>query len=766
MKRILCILTLCMGALSAFGEVVDRIVFEGLDRVDEEAVLDCLEVKPRKEFSAKDLDVTLNALFKKGFFSDISFIKSGSTLIIKCVEKPMIDKVAFEGNEAISDEDMKSKIATKIGEGKLYDLYVIRDILADMQLAYKSLGFLSATIVPKIIKHPGNKIDIVFEINENGKTTIKKIIFIGNKKFSDEELKDLIASKEEMLWRFWDYASHVYNEDRVQVDIEHITEAYKNSGYPFVVVNSLPAELSFDKKSIYCTYKIEEGACYTIGGFTLDSKIDKISADDFKKLVTLKSGSVYNESEIYSCRDKIRKEMGLKNHPFTDVSTDIQYDEKHKTAIVHYSIVETPKVFVDRIEIVGNTRTLDRVIRREFTIHEGDALNTYKIQQTVERLNGLDYFDDVQISEEPGSAEDKKTLIVTVKEKEAGTAALRFGLSVSDADGFGGFVGFTESNLMGTGRVLSMGAYWAQKLYGCKLGIYDPRFLDHNFGAGINFSANRYDRKKYDDSVLRSLGVEPYIRYRITEHLSHRIGYNISFNSRKWWDREHSRLLDKVPDGAQKVHLMRDEFGKYTRSEVRSTLFYDQTDNPYDPRSGYDISLINSYAGVGGSVRYFRNEIDGTYYYPLTKKLTFLTCAKIGWLKEIRNTRSSDRYSLGGGGTDLRGFDSYGVGPRDYDGNSVGGNKFWSLSFMVKAPLSTREVGINGVAFVDFGSAWGSKYDKKMVRDSSAVRVSTGIAIQWARSPFGMPLSLIFAVPLKKKNFDEKQTFTVGGDVQ
>lgn len=765
MKKIFSVLTIAWGTTLAFGDIVDSVVFEGLDRVDEPVISDCLTIVPHKEYSEKDVDASIKALFNKGFFSDIKFIKRGNKLVIKCVEKPMIDKVAFEGNDAISDDDLKNKITSRIGEGKLYDLYIIKDILGDMQMVYKTLGFLSATIVPKVIRHPGNKVDIVFEINEGSKTTIKKISFIGNKSFDDDTLKEILASKEAKLWRFWDYDSHVFREDNLQVDIEHLNEFYKNSGYPFVVVTANTPELSFDKTSIYCSFKIEEGELYKISGFTLDSKTEKIPASKYKKLIGLKAGNDYNEALIYAYRDLIRHEMAKDGKPFSDVKTDIQYDKEHKTASVSYTIVETAKAFIERIEIVGNTRTLDRVIRREFTVHEGDALNSYKVQQTVERLKGIDFFDDVQVTEEQGSADDKKVLVVNVKEKSEGTASLRFGLNVSDADGFGGFVGFSEINFMGTGRLLSIDAYWAQKLYGAKFDIFDPRLFDHNFGAGLAVSANRYDRKRYNGSVLRSFSISPYLRYRISERLSHRIGYNIAFNSKKWWDESKQQLVDKIPDDA-KVSLMKDEFGTYTRGELNSTLFYNQTDNPYNPRRGYELSMTNAYAGVGGSVRYFRNEIAGTYYYPLSQRFTFISTAKIGYIDEIKNTRSNDRYSLGGDGMNLRGFDSYGVGPRDKHENSVGGNKFWAMSLMVKTPLSTREIGMSGIAFFDMGSAWGTKYNKEKVDDSAGIRASVGVAVQWERTPFGMPLSLVFAVPIKKKGFDQKQTFTVGQFIQ
>ncbi|MDR0968286.1 MAG: outer membrane protein assembly factor BamA [Holosporaceae bacterium] len=772
MKKILSVISLLSFA-SVSADVVDKIEFEGLDRVEPEALQDCLTIKAGKNYDQSDIDATLKALFAKDFFSYIKFLKRGNTLVIKCVEKPMVDKVAFEGNDAASDDVLKNIVNGRIGEGRLFSLSVVKDILSDFQLAYKALGYCSAIITPKMIKHPGNRIDIVFEISEGSKTTVKKILFVGNKTFSDDELKDLLSTKEARIWRFWDYESHVFREDKVDVDVENITSFYKDNGFPFFMVTSTTAEMDFDRTSHYCTFTMEEGDRYTIKGVSLDSKVDKIKAEDFKQYITLLSGSIYNESQINGNRDRIRAEIALKDHPFTDVVVDTNYDKVNKTANIKYLIVERPKVFVERIEIVGNLRTLDKVIRREFSIHEGDAYNVYKVQRTVERLKGTDYFDDVQISDAPGSAEDKKVLIVNVKEKES-TTQVRFGLNVSDADGFGAFVGFVENNLFGTGRTFAADIFWMQRYYGCKLNIFDPHFMDQNFGAGLSVGAHQYNRKNIDSSVTKTAYISPYIRYRIRENLWHKIAYTVSFNNRRWWDREDNKLRDNIPSERVSDYIennrwyWEEEFGKYTSSEISSVLSYDQTDNPYEPRRGYDLALTNAFAGVGGNVRYLKNELEGNYYYPLTKKVTFVTAAAIGHIHEMKGTRTAHRFALGGDGASMRGFDYYGVGPHGLpdkygESISVGGNKYWTLSFMLKAPLSTREMGINGVVFLDFGSAWGTKYSKEHVQDSAGIRSSAGFAIEWARSPLGVPLSFVFGFSLKKKKFDEKQTFTLTG---
>lgn len=757
-----------IAVVSAFSysqvsaDIVEKIIFEGLDRVEKGALEESVTIKPRKNFEQSDIDATLKALFAKDFFSDIQFIKKDKTLIIKCVEKPMIDQVAFEGNESASDDVLKNVVGNRIGNGRLFSTYIIKDVLSDFQLMYKTLGYCSAVVTPKIIKRPGNKVDLVFEINEGSKTTVKKILFVGNKSFSDDDLKDIMSTKEEKIWRFWDYESHVYREDKIDVDIDSITSFYKNNGYPFFIIISATAEMDFDKKSHYCTFTMEEGDKYSISDVSLTSEVEKIKAEDFKKFIVIEKGSIYNEAAINANRDKLRKEIALKDNPFIDVTIKIDYDKTKKTASVKYLVIERPKAFLDRIEIVGNTKTLDNVIRREFTVHEGDALNIYKIQSTVERLKNIGYFDDVEITELDGSAEDKKVLLVSVKEKES-TAQIRFGLNVSDADGFGGLFGFSEHNLMGTGRSLSAEAFWMQRYYGCKFDLFDPRFMDQNFGAGLTVGAHCYDRKNVDQSITRSAFISPYVRYAITDHVFHTIRYTISRNNRRWWNRDEKKSYNSVPDLEKDVVLMKDEYGSYTCGEIASILVYDQTDNPYDPRNGYELSMTNAYAGLIGNVQYFKNELGAKYYHPISKKVTFIVDANIGHIQEIKGTRAVHRFALGGDGQSMRGFDTGGVGTRDLRGNCVGGNRYWTLSLMAKAPLSTKEIGINGVVFWDFGGSWGTKYAKNEVQDSKGIRSSIGVGIEWAKSPLGMPLSFVFGFPIKKKSFDEKQTFTLAG---
>lgn len=782
------VLSLAVSA-TVFADVVEKIEYVGLNRVEKAAISDAVIISPGKIFDKKDINESIKNLYRKDFFSNVEFFKQGNKLIIKLEEKPIVNKVAFEGNDAGTDEMLSGVVNNRLGEGRLFSSYVVKDVLSDLQLAYRALGFYFTEINPQYIERSGNTIDVVFNIKEGHKTTIKKIVFVGNKTFSDGQLKDIMSMKEARAWRFWDSESQIYREDRVEADIDTITRFYKSQGFPFFVITSSHAEMSKDKQSHFCTFIMDEGDRYKIRDISFISEIPEINVDDYRDYIKFKSQDVYNESLIYEVRNKIRKEASLKGNSFIDVIVNIQYDEKQNLADVSYKIVKSEKVFVDRIEIVGNTRTLDQVIRRNLSVYEGDALNVHKIQRSEDALKAMDIFEEVQIREEDGSADDKKTIVISVKEKES-TSQIKGGLSVSDSDGFGGFLGFEEYNLFGTGKILSTEAMWMQQHHGASVSIFDPRFFDQNVGAGVKVGIAHINRKKFESSSLRSMYIMPYIRYRINENLYHKVGYSIAYCKKMFWNRELKKWTNELPDsftvGDRTVKfknkdIRQEEYGKYTNCELSSVLSYFDTDNPYDPRSGYDLSMTNAYSGLTGNVKYFRTVIEGNIYRPVSEKVTFVVNGQIGYVKEISNTRSNDRFTLGGSGS-MRGFDSYGIGAREkyagrevydksgrriddgeYQKDSLGSTKYWTVSLMLRAPLSTKEMGINGVAFVDFGSAWGTKYPKHKVDDSSAVRASAGVAIEWAKCPLGMPLSFVFGFALKKKPFDERQIFTLGG---
>lgn len=777
MKKI-CFAFLCFANL-AFADVIDKIEFVGLGMVEEAALSDCVHIKPGQQYDSSDLNTIFNKLYSKGFFSSIQFTKKDNVLKIYCVENPLVCKVAFNGNDALNNDMMKNIIRDRIGELKLFNKHVLRSVLSDLQEAYNALGYCSVVIKPMAIYRGKNKIDIEFVIDEGDKSVVKKITFVGNASFGDEDLKNILSTKESRLWRFWDRDSQVYREDKVAADIEALGDYYKNRGYPNFSVTSVTAEKSFDNKSFYCTFILEEGHLFKLGDVSLRSEVAAVNSDNFVQYINIKKGETYNEAAINYDREYVRKKIGLDNHPFVDVERRIDLDKKNKIANVTYVIVKTPKTFIERIEISGNLKTFDKVIRREMDVHEGDPFNVQKVKDGINRLNGVGFFESVNVSDEPGSSSTKKNIIIQVQEKE-NSASMKGGVTLNDSDGFGGLVGINDINFLGTGCDASADVYWMQKHYGCSVGLFDPYFMDQNFGAGINIGGYKVDRKKTDSSKTQSIFLAPYITYKMSKSVYHKIQYSASFSKKQWVNRRTGEVRDSIPEEYQdlilgeefehsssgpakyKDYIINEEFGKYTSCELKSVIKYDHTDNVYDPRGGYDVSLINAYAGIGGDVRYFLNKLGMNYYYLIAKQLTFVTSFEVGHVHEISNTRSCDRFVLGG--EIMRGFDYGGVGPRDKFDNAIGGNKFWTLSFVLKRPLSSKEIGINGVAFIDLGSAWGSKFEeKRKINDSSAIRASAGIAIEWVKSPLGMPMTFVFGFPIKKTAQDQKQTFTFTG---
>ncbi|MDR3155860.1 MAG: outer membrane protein assembly factor BamA [Holosporaceae bacterium] len=761
MKKTL-LLVLGLYVPEALADVVDSVAFEGLNLVESGALEECVAIAPGKEFGQSEIEATIKALFAKGFFLDVKIVKKGQTLIIRCVERLMVNKVAFEGNDAVKDETLNAVVNGRIVDGCMLANHLVRDVISDVQAVYASLGYYAVKITPKIIKHTNQKIDLIFEVDEGSKTTVKKILFIGNKLFSDDELKDVLTLKEERIWRFG-YDGHVFAGEKIAEDVKILTEFYHDNGFPFFSVKLASAEMGHDKKSHYCTFIVNEGDQFKIQSVSLKSKVKRVKASGFKKFISLKSGEIFNQSLITKNRIDVLREIALENNPFVDVSVQVDFDKEKKTANINYIIVERPKAFIEKIEITGNVRTLDHVIRREFSVHEGDPLNIYKMEKTIQTLNGIGYFSNVNVREEKGSSEDKRVLIVSVKEKDS-TSRVNFGLSAGVVDGFGGFVGFSEDNLFGKGRTVGADIFWSQRHLGGTMNLYDPYFMDQNFGAGIKVGIEKLStRKDIDQSVLNMKYISPYVRYDITKNLSHIVRYTLSHNDKSWWNRTERRALQRPPVNASGA-LMVDEYGKFTSGELSSTLIYENLDNHYEPRDGYSVSMSNTYCGLVGNVRYLKNAIGFKYYYPLSKKFTFILDGNFGYLYEMKNTRTYHRFLLGGGDSGgMRGFDVGGVGPRDANENSLGSNKFWTVSSVVKVPLSSRDIGINGIVFLDVGSAWGTKYHGENINDSSAIRASAGVAIEWTKSPFGMPMSFVFGFPIKKQEFDMKRVFSING---
>lgn len=768
-----------------------NVVINGLDRISKEVVCGYLALDDTKLSVEERIDRSIKNLQRSGMFSEVDIKTNGTgQFVVTLKENPIIEEIAFDGNTAVADDMLKQTLSGVLVQGRAFAKSVIQEAVSNLQTAYRVSGFSSATIIPKVINLKGNKVNIVFEIKEGKRSHVERIIFCGNRAFSSSFLKDKIVSKEKAFWRFWNSESSVFGEDKIYGNIENLKSFYRNNGYPDIKIIRVSSEMDFKREKSYLTISLNEGHIYKFKNLKIRSEISGIKADNYKKCVHMFPNDTYSISMINQGRYEILRKLAKDGRTFVDVVTKVNLDKKNHTADVVYKIIETERFFVDKIEIYGNNITADYVIRQYFNTQEGDPFSTWAIEKAKGELEDTGFFDSVDISIERTDIPDKVKLIVKVKEKES-TNSINLACSMSDADGLGGMISYTNTNFKGRGQVFSSDLQIAQKSLNGSVSLSNPNFIWKDVTGTIEVGGDFRNRKKEEHAKYKTYFVSPSIGYRINDNLSHTISATATFGEKLYVDnsgKKHKKITGLEPGVST---IMIDEFGKFKCGELSSILSYADNDKRFNSRRGYVVSLRNTYAGLLGDVRFFKNSVSGEYYMPfdlIDDKTIFSIRGQIGRIHEIKNVKSSFRYQMGGDGSNFRGFDACGVSPREYLGeNSIGGTNFWTLSFALRHPLSDSEVGLFGSAFIDVGSVWGipKKYRKSNpnrvqnalssryganssvldIKDDKTARVSVGFSLEWRNCPLGAPLTFSFAVPLKKSKIDKRKTFTLSGVV-
>lgn len=727
-------------------EIIRAIRVEGTNRIEVDTVISYMLIKPGDPYDVFRINGSLKTLFATGLFSDVSFRREGDTLVVKVVENPVINQVAFEGNKKIDNDDIAKEITLR--SRIVYTrTKVQRDVKRILEL-YRSSGRFAATVTPKVITLPQNRVNLVFEINEGDITGVRRIIFIGNRKFSDSRLREVIQTEETAWWKFFT-SEDTYDPDRINFDRELLRKFYLSSGYADFRVISAVAELTPDRKDFFVTFTINEGPRYKFGTVVLKSTIRKLDVKKLSRSLSAKKGDWYDANKIEKSVQKATDAAGTLGHAFVEVRPLIRRDRKARLINVTFLVRQGPKVFVGRIEIVGNTRTRDAVIRREMRLSEGDAFNTSKIRASRRRLRGLDFFKKVEITNQAGSAPDKTNIKVEVEEKPTGE--LSFGAGFSSEEGALGTVGLREKNFLGRGQDIAIAFTLSQRSTEADLRFTEPYFLDRNLAAG--FDIFRVTRSFEDESGFqqRTTGFRLRMGYEIIEDLNQSLRYSLQSVS--------IRNID--PDASP---IIRAEEGTTSTSAIGQILIYDKRDDKFDPSSGYFLKLDTDFAGLGGTERFIRARITAGYFVPLGGDFVLSLVGEFGIVKGIAGGRVSlsDRFFLGG--NNLRGFEAGGVGPRDLNtGDSLGANQFYAgtveLTFPVGLP---KEFGIRGRVWTDIGSAFGIDATGAGLVDKAAPRISVGVGISW-KSPFG-PVRVDIGIPIIKQSFDKKQliNFTFG----
>jgi outer membrane protein insertion porin family len=686
------------------------------------------------------------------------------------VENPVVNQVAFEGNREVDDATLRGEVQLKPRT-----VYTRAKVQGDVQRVldiYRRQGRFSANVEPKIIELDQNRVNVVFEISEGGSTKVKSIQFIGNRAFSDSQLRDIITTQQSGWFDFLKNASF-YDPDRVALDRELVRQFYLKNGYADVRVISGNADLDRDGSGFFITFVIEEGERYQFGDVRIESGLPGLDGASLSGELLTKPGQTFNAADVDKTVERLTLVSAEQGFAFARVRPRSQRDAATRTITLVYAIDEGARIYIERINIIGNTRTRDHVIRREFRLAEGDAYNPLLIDRAKKRLQGLGFFKTVEVKRRPGTSPDR--VIVDVELLEQPTGELSFGAGYSTSEGVIGDISLTERNLMGNGQFLRLRLGGSVERLQIDLSFTEPRFLDRNLAAG--FDIFHKELSNSNNSVYRSRKTGGSLRlgFPLSENLWGQTYYTLS--------RDEIFDVDTVvgDDGRIASRAIREAEGISLTSLVGTSLTYDQRNHPKNPNRGYFLTGGVDFAGLGGDVQYVRMSAEGRYYYPITDRVTFVgrvTAGHIeGWGGD--DIRLIDMYYKGG--ETVRGFNRAGIGPRDVStGDALGGRTFYAATAEVRypMPLIPEDLGIKGAVFVDAGSLFTISESSRRIngqvdpatglfvdiQDSNKPRVSVGTSIIWD-SPLG-PLRADFGWAVMKEDYDKEQLFRFGASTK
>ncbi len=711
-------------------------------RIEPETVLTYLMIQKGDTVDEEQLDRGLKSLFSTGLFADVSLSMNKGVLKVDLVENPIVNEISFEGNRKIKTDQLKDEIS--LHPRSIFTRSKVRRDTQRILELYKRMGRYSAQVEPKIIKRSQNRLDLVFEINEGQPTYIRKIDFIGNHAFTATELEEEMLSKENRWYRLFT-SMDTYDPDRFAYDRELLRRFYLEHGYMDFNIISSSSELSPNREDFYVTIVLDEGARYKIGKVKIVSELKGLDANSIKGVVSVKPGHWFNNVKVEDSELNLINAVGAKGFPFVDVSSSLKKRKGKDIVDVTFFIKEGQHLFIDKIDITGNSRTQDSVIRREFRFGEGDAYSPSKIRRSKQRIENLNYFDRVTMDiEQVEGTPDRAVLKTDVSEKSTGS--LKLGVGWSSYDGPLAEVSIQENNFLGTGRRVGISASVAEEKTLFDISFVEPWFLDRemSFGFDVFYLTRNYSERSSYDSEMAGTSVS--LSWKYTEELSHTVKYTLR--------------QDKIIDVSEYASIyVKEQEGTTLTSMISQTLFWDYLDNRYNPSEGYYLSVSNDLAGFGGDTRYLRTDVSAGYYIPLSDKWVLGLSSSAGYIFGIgQDVRLNNRYFLGG--STLRGFEDGGVTARSKDGNdALGGNWQVTASAQVMFPLGLpSEFGVKGKIFADFGLIGKpDDYNASEMWYSSKLRASIGIGFVWS-SPLG-PINVDYARPILKEPFDETEYF-------
>ena len=753
------------AAAAAEAPSRDMITVQGNRRIDADTVRSYFHPAPDGRFDDAARDAALKALLATGLFDNVTIERGGERLVVHVSEAPVLDRVAFEGNKKIKDTELSAVVQSK-PRGALQRAMVQADVGRIIE-AYRHVGRDDVGVVPQIISRGEDRVDLVYVVTEGTKTTVRQINFVGNRMFGKRQLAAVIKTSATNVLSFL-IGGDVYDPDRVAEDREQLRTYYRSKGYADASVTSASAEYDPAMKGFTLTFSIDEGPLYHFGEINVVSDVPGLDSDKLRRLLLARPGAVFDGTALDKTSEVLAIELAKLGYPFAQALPRTTRDADARRVAVAFVIEQGPRTYIERIEIHGNTRTRDYVIRREFDIAEGDPYNKTLIDRAERRLKNLNYFKSVKISRLPGSVADRVVLDVEVVDQSTGDFSIAGGYSTTD--GFLGEVKVGDRNFLGTGKTVNASLTYGQYARGVDLSASEPYFLGSRVSAGIELYGRQNQASPYQSYGSDIYGATVQFGTPLTEQLGAQWRYSI-YNQNVTLDPASLAAAPSLP--IQQAALA----GPQWVSAVGSTVTYNTLDNTKSPTSGFKSQLTQDLAGLGGDVKFLRTTEDLRYYHPINDDVVSLVRAQGGYVTGWGGQQVPLINSFFGGPTMVRGFAPNGFGPRDLTPgttmDNVGGSMYWATTAELQSniPGVPQEYGLKATAFVDAGSVFrysgpttfpGSTQSLQLA-NSNIVRSSVGAGLTWA-SPFGA-LTVDYAVPLTKAAYDVVQPlrFSAGG---
>lgn len=743
--------------------VVGRILIRGNQRIDQTTILSYLPIQVGDTINASVLDVAVRTLTRTGLFADVQLgLQPNGDLIVEIAENPIINQVVFEGNSALSEKKLRDEVTLR--PRGIYTRARVQEDVGKIIELYRLSGRIGASVTPKLIQLEQNRVDVVFEIDEGPATGVQAITFLGNSAFSDADLREIMVTKQSRWWRLFS-SNDNYDPNRLDYDREQLRKFYTNRGYYDFRVVSAVAELAPDNTAFGITLTVDEGDRYNFGNVRVVTEGDRLNADFLQRLLPIRTGDLYESDKIESSVDALTFAAGSAGYAFVDIEPSYQANPETDTVDVTFNVREGPRVYVERINVVGNTRTIDPVIRRELMLTEGDAFNRTLVNRSRNNLRGLGFFKEVEIAEAPGSAPDRS--IVNVQIEEQPTGELQVGAGFSSVDSFVLNLGITERNFRGRGQNVVARVEWGGLRQQIDFRFTEPKFLGRDLRAGFDAFHTRYDLSEYSSYDYKSTGAGLRLTYPLN-------GY--SFLSTRYYLRADEIIVPNNYCAGTGASALCDQIGSFVNSSAGYTLFVDRRNDPIRPTRGWSGSLRQDFAGIGGDVNYIKTEADMSAFWGIAPEWVVTAVAQAGYVSGWAGdpVRINDRFFKGG--NSFRGFETAGIGPRDLTTQDALGGNFYvvgTLELTVPNGLP-EEYGIRTSLFTDVGTV-GLLDDRYMIDpvtglrnnniiDELSLRASAGLSIHW-KSPMG-PIRFDLSKVLGSEPYDRRETFRFSQSTQ